>query len=252
MNSNNKKPKINKSNNIIVGNTINVCFNLNKIKNTKLKIENNNHKLEKNINTIIKPFFEDIEKHLITYIENASYVIGCIAWLTNDNILEALSRKKGVKIIVNKEEFLNPEMEISKKYFYRSLHEKYNKIPNIFNVKCLCCKKIMTNCPNFNKIFNDNTECDSKNSAILTCGIVNTLPKMHHKFLIFFNENIQPYGVWTGSYNLSKTSNFSLENALFITDKDVVDQYLKEFMAIYPHSENYYWKSGSLFNTDKK
>ncbi|XWV24992.1 putative phospholipase D/nuclease [Tupanvirus deep ocean] len=213
------------------------------------------------VNNLVQPHFEKLEEHLIEYIEKATYVIGCVAWLTNPNIIEALENTKGVKIIINKEEYLNSNMQKGQKFFYKCLRGKYNEIPDLFNTNCFCCKKNVINCPNFNKIFSpifatDNLEkkiCDDnrKNGAILTCGIVNNFSKMHHKFLIFFSDAFDPIGLWTGSYNLSKTSNFSLENALYITDKYVINEYIKEFYAIYSFSESYNWKSGVLCTSIK-
>lgn len=200
-------------------------------------------------NNCVQPFFENLEEHLVEYIEKSSYIIGCVAWLTNPNIIEALENSKGVKIIINKEEYLNSSMEIGKKFFYKCLRGKYNEIPDMFVDKCICCTKQIDQCVNFTNIFGNKILAENisiKSGAILTCGIVNNFSKMHHKFLIFFDENINPLGVWTGSYNLSKTSNFSLENALYITDKSVIMEYVKEFLAIYPFSESYDWKSGVL------
>lgn len=217
----------------------------------RMRTDDYHAKLEKNS---VQPYFEKLEKHLISHIEKSSYVVGCVAWLTNNNIIEALENIDGVKIIINKEEYLNPNMEIGQKFFYQCLRGKYNEIPDMFNSKCKCCeKKNILKCPNFCKIFGNISENGSNINmgAILTCGIVNNYSKMHHKFLIFFNDKIEPMGVWTGSYNLSKTSNFSLENALYITDKDVIMEYIKEFLAIYPFSESYNWKSGILCKSIK-
>lgn len=212
----------------------------------RMRINNYHNKLFK---SCIQPYFEKIEEHLIEYINKSTYVIGCVAWLTNNNIIEALENIKGVKIIINKEEYLNSNMEIGQKFFYKCLRGKYNSIPDMFNIDCLCCKKNMFNCNNFKTIFGNQLGINNDNDrsgAILTCGIVNNFSKMHHKFLIFFDDKIEPFGVWTGSYNLSKTSNFSLENALYITDKEVIMEYIKEFLIIHPFSESYNWKSGVL------
>lgn len=226
--------------------------------------QNNYHSIL--INSNVQPYFEKLEEHLIGYIEKSSYVVGCVAWLTNQNIIEALENIKGAKIIINKEEYLNPKMEKGQQFFYRCLRGRYNDIPDMFESICKCCSKNMLQCQNFCKIFgNINTEYISTNiqsetdthnkgnkkGAILTCGIVNNHSKMHHKFLIFFNDDIIPTGLWTGSYNLSKTSNFSLENALYITDIDVIREYIKEFLAIYPFSESYNWTSGLLCKSIK-
>jgi hypothetical protein len=194
-------------------------------------------------NKIIQPYFHDIENHLLNYIENSSYIIGCVAWLTNKNILDAITNLNGAKIIINKEEYLNSNMEKGKKYFYKCLRGRYNDISDMFDKICKCCNKIMIECDKFKNIFGP---IKNKSGAILTCGIVNNFSKMHHKFLILFNENVEPTGIWTGSYNLSSNSNFSLENALYITDNDVIIEYIKEFMTIYYFSEPYNWKSGLL------
>ncbi|AEQ32649.1 phospholipase D nuclease [Acanthamoeba polyphaga mimivirus] len=196
-------------------------------------------------NKSIKPYFENLEEKIVDYISNAKYIVGCAAWLTSDNVMNALDKTCGCKIIVNKEEFLNSNMEISDRPYYKSLRNKYHNLPDIFNVNCICCNNKILKCNNFNNIFGDLNHTDKK-GAILTCGVVNNMSKMHHKFLIFFDEKMKPYGVWTGSYNLSKTSNYSLENALYITDMDVIMEYIKEFKVIYNYSEPHEWKSGIL------
>lgn len=200
-------------------------------------------------NNPIIPYFENLEQHLIKYIENATYIIGCSAWLTNRNIIEALSSTKGVKLIINKEEYLNSDMEIGKKFHYKCLRGKYNEIPDLFDTKCSHCNKLIYGCQNFidqiGNFADTNTNTDKK-GAILTCGIVNSRTKMHHKFLIFFDDSIKPIGVWTGSYNTSNLSNFSLENALYITDERVIAEYTKEFAIIYKFSEEYNWNKGIL------
>ena len=273
----------------------------------KMRTDNSHLILEKSV----RPHFDNLENHLINYINQSTYVIGCVAWLTNRNIIDALENIKGVKIIINKEEYLNSNMQTAQKFTYKCLRGCYNSIPDLFTIDCDCCKSNIVNCNNFNKIFGsivndiappiivnsvsitpvgdtrldrvsitpvgdtrldrvsgapvcdtrldrvasivakldgDTVECEtiSKNGAIITCGIVNNYSKMHHKFLVFFNEAFEPIGVWTGSYNLSITSNFSLENALYITDADVIAEYIKEFLIIYSFSESYNWNSGLL------
>lgn len=196
---------------------------------------------------LVCPYFDKLEEHLIGYIEKASYIIGCVAWLTNNNIINALEDKKGIKIIINKEEYISSKMESGQKFYYKCLRGKYNDLPDLFHLNCNCCQNQMIQCSKFMDLFGQvSIDENNQNGAILTCGIVNNLSKMHHKFLVFFDENMHPVGVWTGSYNLSKTSNFSLENALYISDQKVIMEYIKEFMAIFPYSESYNWNSGSL------
>ena len=68
-------------------------------------------------------------------------------------------------------------------------------------------------------------------------------PLMHHKFLIFLDKNLKPYGVWTGSYNLTNNANKSLDNGLFITDEKVINGYIEEFEQILFLSEKLNWQS---------
>ncbi|AGF85306.1 hypothetical protein QJ854_gp476 [Moumouvirus goulette] len=213
-------------------------INLNKIRPSNIHKENNNKS--------IRPYFENLEEKIIGYINNSKYIIGCVAWLTSDNVLAALNKTCGCKIIINKEEFLCSNMVLGSKSYYKSLRDKYDKLPDIFKNNCICCNKKITECSNFNEIIGLDNK-NNKEGAVLTCGIVNNLSKMHHKFLVFFNENFKPIGLWTGSYNLSKTSNYSLENALYITDQNVIMEYIKEFKAVYEYSEEYNWKSGLLY-----
>ena len=66
---------------------------------------------------------------------------------------------------------------------------------------------------------------------------------MHHKFLIFLDKNLNPYGIWTGSYNFTNNANNSLDNGLFITDTNIINGYINEFEQIIFLSEKLNWES---------
>jgi phosphatidylserine/phosphatidylglycerophosphate/cardiolipin synthase-like enzyme len=66
---------------------------------------------------------------------------------------------------------------------------------------------------------------------------------MHHKFLIFLDKQLNAYGIWTGSYNLTNNANKSLDNGLFITDKKIINGYIEEFEQILFLSEKLNWES---------
>jgi phosphatidylserine/phosphatidylglycerophosphate/cardiolipin synthase-like enzyme len=216
----------------------NQSFNLNKI-----RIEPNHKLLEGNV----QPYFENLESTLVNFIDKSTYVIGCIAWLTNPKILDALEKKSGVKLIINKEEFLNSNLENSQRFYHKCLRGRYNELHDLFDSNCKCCDGKIIDCDKFKETLGNITTDENKSGAVLTCGVVNNYAKLHHKFLIFLDEQLKMLGVWTGSYNLSVTSNLCLENALYITDPDVINEYLKEFKLIYSHSEKYNWNSGLLF-----
>lgn len=191
------------------------------------------------LNSTVIPYFNNLEQEVINYIDRSTYVIGCVAWLTNPNILSALEKKSGVKIIINKEEYLSSKMSLSKKPYYKNITNKYREISSLHDV-ISTCRNIFPD-----EIVNE-INLEKRDAGILTCGIVNNFSKMHHKFLVFFDADWSIIGTWTGSYNMSITSNYSLENAIFISDKTVAKEYINEFVTVYMCSEHYDWKSGNL------
>lgn len=222
----------------------------------------------------VTAYFDQLEATIIKYIDASQYVIGCAAWLTNHNIIEALTKIKGVKIVINKEEYLNSKIITSNNFFYTKLREKYDNISDMFGLPCECCNTNvgtetihvrackskcacthnapivrLNSCSTFTKF--SNGQIRQKPGAILTCGIVNSPSKMHHKFLIFFDDKFETLGVWTGSYNFSSNSNSCIENGLYIRDKGTIQSYIDEFFLIYEFAEPYNWQSG-LMNVDKR
>jgi hypothetical protein len=216
-------------------------FNYNDMRDVDVDILSENQ-----LSDQINVFFDSIEKRLISYINSASYVIGCTAWFTNKNILEALKNKLGVKIIVNKEEYLSSLLDRGKYSFYVDLRATYNKIPDLFSEDFMKTENLTDaqTVQSFKKIFGEIRQEDHQKGSILTYGTINIKPKLHHKFLVFFDKEMKPMGVWTGSYNFTENSNFSLENALYITISSIVDKYIKEFLTVFPHSEYHDWKCG--------
>lgn len=190
------------------------------------------------------PYFSNLQSNLINHINDSTYIIGCVAWLTNQHILDSLTTKLGVKIIINKEEYLSSKMSLSKKSYYKNITGSYEKITTIHDVD-------LSNVKIFPDYFINEGDQNKKSSAILTCGIVHNYSKMHHKFLVFFDDAFEIIGTWTGSYNMSNTSNYSLENAIFIKDETVAMEYINEFFDIYQYSEHYDWESGALIKKIK-
>lgn len=81
-----------------------------------------------------------------------------------------------------------------------------------------------------------------------------TLPRMHHKFLVFLRQRDKadqkveegawpylPYAVWTGSYNITKNGNCSLENALYVQDMRLAEAYCNEWAQLIEVSEPIDW-----------
>ena len=190
-------------------------------------------------------YFRDLDKHLIDHINQADAVLGCVAWLTNGSILDALSRKSVVSIVVQKEDFLRPDTG-NLKDWKNWLRRKYDSL------KCDVDRYSFDN-----NIISHLSICSDPTIDPIRCaGNYNrdrmpAFPRMHNKFMVFaeivqsFDEepSLNPYAVWTGSFNLTENSCSSLENALFITDPEIVQAYYKEFGQIVAISEELDWET---------
>lgn len=212
-------------------------------------------------NREIQVFFRNIREYLIKEIKKADVIVGCVAWLTDPEILEALAKKSNVCIIVQKEDFLKPDIDVEKissknwqKKWKEKIRDGYNK---------LNCKLERTIFPNILSSVTTH-QISTFLNPVRCVGNYNrakrpAFPRMHNKFLIFAkykdknrpNSNIYdtskvkitPYAVWTGSFNLTKTAGQSLENALLIKDIEIVNAYFQEFGQICAMSEPLDWES---------
>ena len=87
------------------------------------------------VSSNIMLYFDNLESHLINHINNAEYVIGCVSWLTNLKIIQSLQNKIGVKIIIQKENFIKRDYNYSicLNEYYINLRKGYKSLPNLFN-----------------------------------------------------------------------------------------------------------------------
>src|SRR5262249_54456084 len=84
----------------------------------------------------VRVYFRNLEDRLIQHVREAEMVVGCVAWLTNENILKALSEvKHGVAIVVQKEDFLRPDLGSDSSYkrkrrsLYEALRAVHHRLP---------------------------------------------------------------------------------------------------------------------------
>jgi len=193
-------------------------------------------------------YFRDIETHLLQMIGEADIVVGCVAWLTSTPILKALSRKMGVSIIVQKEDFLRPDSNATfgwkheLRQLYDSLPANLTRYDGGFEGTPLHMLSFAT---------------DYTIEAIRCVGNYNidkkpAFPRAHHKFVVFckkqedasqFGGDFEPYAVWTGSFNFTKNAGNSLENAVVLRDQQVVAAFFKEYAQIACISESLNWES---------
>ena len=203
------------------------------------KMEDNSIETEK-----ISVYFRNIEERLLSHIKNADAVFGAVAWLTSDLILDELSKLKNVSIVVQKEDFLRPDLNVRGDW-KNKLREKYD------NLQCELTRYLFSN------LIGSLSYCGDPSIDPVRCVGNNNkdkkpaFPRMHNKFLVFAkveehkNEapKIIPYSVWTGSFNFTKNATNSLENALYITVPEIVNAYFNEYSQIFAISEPLDWES---------
>ena len=196
-----------------------------------------------------KVYFKHLEAHLIEHIRESQVVMGCVAWLTSESIIEALS-SKDTAIVVQKEDFLRPDLEARGGWPQR-LRELYRTL------KCDLDRYA------FPGLISNLSVCGDPSIEPIRCvGNHNkdkaaAFPRSHHKFVVFGKivrvaptperayavTHVVPYAVWTGSYNFTKNAGSSFENAVYIDDLSVVRAYVKEFSQVFALSESLDWTS---------
>jgi hypothetical protein len=214
----------------------------------------------------VEIYFRHLEHHLLRHIREADIVIGCVAWLTNFKILHALA-SKATAIIVQKEDFLRPDIDSNPTTWITKLQEAYSQLDNPwgrYEFGFLLHKLSVNNGTSI-----DAVRCVGNHNSHKKIAS----PKMHNKFLIFgryvdipweqegtqeweketIQAGIRPrnkttrcirfQGTWTGSFNLTKNATYSFENAVYLKRPDVALRYYKEWEQIYALSEPLDWES---------
>ena len=199
----------------------------------------------------IEVHFRNLKSKLLQHIEEADAIVGCIAWLTDRDILKGLSEKRACSILIQKEDFLRPDSINN-----HGLQQVYNSIRGGFNRDDYSVAGT--------RIYGMSCCCDPDIEAIRCVGHNNfdkksAFPRMHHKFLVFLkvNENDPPaelahygpgpeyipYKVWTGSFNFTYNSSNSLENAVVILGDTISNAYFREWGCLAAISEPLDWRS---------
>lgn len=194
--------------------------------------------------------FQDIKSHLLRYIEKSSYCIGCVAWCTDFDVLDALASRKGAHIIIQNDAVATRQYKHDT--FRPKLREKYRHLKPF---DWLGWERAYWNAvPEFKQIpFMPSALIKHDAVSVRVCGQRQTnkqhhqrqqqteekeVPSMmHHKFLLYLNAQGVIYGVSTGSYNFSKNASQSLENFQYIEDPRVAQHYFLEYLRVLHCSE---------------
>jgi hypothetical protein len=195
--------------------------------------------------------FRDLESRLVGLISHADAVVGCVAWLTSEPILAALAAVQAVSIVVQKEDFLRPDISRRPRWS-RHLRELYDRLPATLD-------RYMDSIG----ILGGMSYCgDSTIEAVRCVGNHNrdhhpAWPRSHHKFVVFCrlerNSGHEPrdwsacrpvpYAVWTGSFNFTANATRSFENAIYSRDPAIVAAYFEEWSQVCALSERLDWSS---------
>ncbi|KAM9950303.1 hypothetical protein ACTFIT_011553 [Dictyostelium discoideum] len=193
----------------------------------------------------VKCLFHGITNELINLIDNSKkgdFILFCVAWFTNLDILKKLklAKNKGVRIliVILKEPWLIKNTKLMTKYSNLNnmddLEKKdYLKIFKEYGNE-FCLKKIV-----------DWNSLNFEEDTVRVCGKIQTNPseyisRMHNKFIVFGsfeNGKIEPKTVWTGSFNISIAAGKSFENVIILNSTEAASQYLKQFCLIFFLSE---------------
>ena len=209
----------------------------------------------------IEVFMRDVKSCLIQKLnamDEGDIVYGCVAWLTDRDILNAMVGKTfGIVIQKNNQlpdhvlhlyqEISHQSMILENGYFeFDTLMNRISKQSFFGDVRCIGF---------------DSSSGGKKTNKKKKINIIK--PFMHHKFLVFAKqhrmpdieskhmqqqfgsenitvedaEKITPYAVWTGSFNFTNNANESIENAVFIKDEKIAEAYTKEWANLYFNSE---------------
>jgi hypothetical protein len=201
-------------------------------------------------------YFRDLEARLIEHIDQAEYVVGAVAWLTSIPVLRALKGVRGVSIIVQKQFYLRSDYRGEHADFYRNLRGAYYGLPAIDR------RRIGGRMSGFR--LRPYVTQDEEEAAIRDREVAPTLypiqclgydpsggprtPLLHNKYLVFCRSHaenglLDPYAVWTGSYNFTANARASLENAVVMRQPEIVSAFFQHYVQLAALSEPPEWSS---------
>lgn len=192
-------------------------------------------------NAEVRVFFGmHILSALLEAINAADAVVGCVAWFTHPEVLDALSKKK-TAIVVQKEDFLRPDTKSSIVNSI-SLRKAYEKLGGLERCE-------------FPRLIEMSSCAEQGIEGVRCMGVrekERLAPRMHHKFLVLcrhedrpigsdVQRTIFPFAVWTGSFNMTVNAVHSVENAVLVFNEKIAEAFLAEFEWIAGLSEPLDW-----------
>jgi HKD family nuclease len=193
----------------------------------------------------VEILYHNIEERLVNLINEYKdgVIFGCIAWLTSRPILEAMAKCNSVQIIVQKEDFLRPDLNAGNNWktelqnFYSKLHFNSNR----YECREPICDLSICGDPSVQPVRCIGNHNEDKIPAF---------PRAHHKFLVFCrfdkDKKYVPTVAWTGSFNLTFNATKSFENVIILTDNSgnnkIINSFLQEHHQLFTLSEPLNWR----------
>lgn len=177
--------------------------------------------------------FGDLTAAAIDFIDNSPAIVGCVAWLTEERLLTALSRVP-VAIIVQKEDFLRPDP--GGRASPGAVRRRYNDLSNHFARFAFPSPLGLASYASDPTL--DPVRCVGNHNSSHSPA----MPRMHHKFLVRIEETyseddgvgVRALAVWTGSFNFSYNGGRSFENAVEIHDPNIAQRSSRSSLALPP------------------
>lgn len=146
-----------------------------------------------------------------------SAMVGCVAWVTNFSILNAIKQYKiKTQLVIHDEPWLHTK---SREPWKHELLQQYQGLP------VLSLQKL-----------NNDTTLQSKLRNAVTSLRIEQGGLMHHKFVVFLDNKQKPCKVWLGSFNLTKRASVSMENATILHDEKSAQEYFDCWLLLFQKS----------------
>jgi hypothetical protein len=208
-------------------------------------------------NATVEVHFDRIEDTICDLVNGFDVVVGAVAWFTNLRILQSLGQKKRSGVVVQKEDFLRKDSTLGLAHWKSNLRALYDRAAG-FNMHEFT--ETYPGQQEDNPDFNSDVQNWLFDASGLFVGPSegfrcighrsndrNTLPRMHHKFLVLGEWSevlmMHPKAVVTGSFNMTQNATLSRENIIVIYDKDIAQAYLSEWAQLWAISEPLDWQS---------
>lgn len=200
--------------------------------------------------------FRNIKEKCLNFINSYDVIVGSIAWLTDNDILDAMSKKKRLQIVVQKEDFLRPDYGSNIRTQQKELRDRYNMLANLGGERMEYHSPVRDLSMGADPVL-EGIRCLGHNNS----DRVQAKPRAHNKFIVGCNWRVgrcrndhgpycfrdgckpKPVAAWTGSFNFTNNASRSFENAVIIKNSTIANAFYQEWMQLVCLSEPLDWET---------